>query len=375
MNNSQERSNNHHDDDESIQSSGSGAAEHMVNKTRVRRLANNSELKEHPTGRTASKKKQNGPEGIEIDLTDDGTGSASNQSSPFQLDNDELWTDGHDAQKRFDERHDNEFARDYIPFWKPAAWGGIYDSLLVVAEYDYEMKRIVRLALPFVSQALVEGLAEAVNVALVGRFVNTRAMAAYVGVDMLIGLSASFLSGFKDSLQVLLSQAIGARNKVLAGQYMQINMVFFIVLFSPIALFWIMYMESILEWFGYDDDIVKLGVDFSRIYIFVQVMDTVSDQIHALLDVIDREKYSTVFGMVEDSLKTFGILMVCLGNNPTLDKIGLVQLLVGALGMFVNVMYIMYKGWYDPFLGGMVGTFAFLVSISASRWRHQFHSF
>jgi hypothetical protein len=335
-----------------------------VNKTRLQKGVNKAELGEYTGGSHTPKHKS--PEGIEVELTDDG--SASHHSALLQLEEDELSNDGRDAQERFiDERHENDSTKDSTPFWKPAAWGGIFDSLLEVAEYDYEMKRILRLAWPFVGQSLIEGLSEAVNVALVGRFVSTRAMAAYVGVDMLIGLSASFLSGFKDSLQVLLSQAIGARNKVLAGQYMQINMIFFIVLFSPIALFWVVYMESILEWFGYDDDIVKLGVDFSRIYIFVQVMDTVSDQIHALLDVIDRENYSTVFGMGEDALRTFGILMVGLGSNPTLDKIGLVQLLVGALGMFINVMYVMYKGWFDSFLGGMVGTFALLVSINVAQ--------
>lgn len=326
-----------------------------------------AELREQQRERDDSK--TNGPEGIEVELTDDG--SVSNQSALYQLNDDEMLGDGHDAGEELDAVHDKEHAKDHIPYWKPAAWGPIFDSLLVVAEYDYEMKRIVKLALPFVIQALVESLTDAINVALVGRFVSTRAMAAYVGVDMLIGLSASFLSGFKDSLQVLLSQAIGARNKVLAGQYMQINIILFIVLFSPIAVFWIMYMESVLEWFGFDDDIVKLGVDFSRIYIFVQVMSTASDQIHALLDVIDRENYSTIVGMIEEVLGTLGVVMVGLGDNPTLDKIGLVHLLIGALGMFLNVMYIMYRGWFDSFLGGMVGTFAFLVSEIASPWQYH----
>lgn len=340
-----------------------------VNVTRAHGGTTKAESREQQRQRhDEARRKPIGPEGIDVELTEDG--SVSNQSALFQLDDNEgAIRHPIDAGNGLDARHDKKDCQDDIPFWKPAAWGPIFDSLLVVAEYDYEMKRIVKLALPFVGQALIEGLTVAVNVALVGRFVSTRAMAAYVGVDMLIGLSASFLSGFKDSLQVLLSQAIGARNKNLAGQYMQINMIFFIALFSPIAVFWIVYMEIVLEWFGFDDDIVKLGVDFSRIYIFVQVMKTVSHQIHALLDVIGRQNYSTIVGMVEEVLGTFGVLMVGLGKNPTLDKIGLVHLLISALGLFANVMYVMYRGWFDEFLGGIVGTFAMLVSAIAISWK------
>ena len=125
-------------------------------------------------------------------------------------------------------------------------------------------------------------------------------------------------------------------------------------------------MGNTLRWFGFDEETVSLGEDFTKIYLFVQVIDTVSESIHALLDTIDREAYSSIVGIIEEGFATLGVLIVVLSNEPTLEKVGVVFLFVAACGMFFNVLFIMWKGWYDPFLPGMVGSFALFVSSKRS---------
>jgi hypothetical protein len=249
-----------------------------------------------------------------------------------------------------------------IPFWKPAAWYGTFDKLLEIAEYDYEMRRLCKLAAPFTCTALLEGLLEAVNVALIGRFIGTKALAAYVTVDMIVGLSSTSLSGFQECLTTLCSQAIGAGNKRLAGQYAQLAVVLFVLFFSPFVVLWMYYMADALRWFGFDEETVTIGADFARIYVFEELLTKVADALHALLDTIDQENYSSLVAVAKFTCQSLGVLVVALGDNPTLDKVGLAFIFISAVAMFLNMLFIMWKGWFDPYLGGMVGSFAFTVS-------------
>jgi hypothetical protein len=59
-------------------------------------------------------------------------------------------------------------------------WGNSWDSLLQTVEWDHENKRLFTLAVPYTSQAIVAGIAEAARVAVIGKFYGTRELSAYV---------------------------------------------------------------------------------------------------------------------------------------------------------------------------------------------------
>jgi uncharacterized protein (UPF0335 family) len=291
------------------------------------------------------------------------TKSVGAVSALSKLEHDEVSIrDAIDAQDGVPSQKPGDGNKKDIPFWKPAAWYSTYDKLLEIAEYDYEMRRLCKLAAPFAATALLEGLLEAVSVALIGRFIGTSALAAYVTVDMIVGLSSSSLSGFQECLTSLCSQAIGVGNKKLAGQYTQLAVVLFVTFYSPFVVIWMYYMADALRWFGFDEETVTTGADFARIYVFYELLEKVGDTLHALLDTIDKENYSSLVAVSKYTCQTLGVLGVALGADPTLDKVGLVYIYVSAVAMFLNILFIMWKGWFDPFLGGMIGSFAFTVS-------------
>ena len=236
-----------------------------------------------------------------------------------------------------------------------------FDGLLEIAEWDYEMKRICRLATPFVMRDLAEGEFEAVNVAVIARFIGTGEVAAYVTVDMVVGLSSSLFCGFYEALATLCSQAIGAGNKTLAGQYVQISMVLFVICFSPFIVFWMIYMEQTLRWFGFDEYTVRVGTDFSRIFVFVELIESISESLHALLDTIGKESYSGIYGTLGEAAATAGVLTVAFSKSSSLERVGLVYLFVAAGELFLNVLIIMWKGWFDEYLGGIIGGCALRV--------------
>ena len=120
-------------------------------------------------------------------------------------------------------------------------------------------------------------------------------------------------------------------------------------------------MEDSLKWFGYEEETVAIGVAYTRIILFSELVQGVSQCFYSFLDIIGKEVYSSLMFAFEDVLSTAGLVVVGLGRDPTLEKVGLVYLFVNAGGMFINVLIIMWKGWLDPYLGGMIGSFAFAV--------------
>lgn len=238
----------------------------------------------------------------------------------------------------------------------------LFDKLLIIVEWNYESRRICKLGFPFVSQAIVEGVAEAVRVAIVGKLISTQALSAYVVIDLMVGLSVELLSGFQDALATLCSHAVGGGKKKLAGQYVQIATICYSLCFIPIFVIWSFYAGDVVRWFGFDEETVKIGEDFALLFLFSEFLDGLNDSVHGLLDTIGLEVYSTVFICTQEILSVLAMLMVGLySGTSTLQLVGVVMIGEDALALVVNIALIVWNGWFDRYLEGLVGGFALLV--------------
>lgn len=241
--------------------------------------------------------------------------------------------------------------------------GNWMEKLLVIAEWDYEARRISKLGFPFVLQALAIGITEAIRVALIGKFIGTRALSAYVIVTMVVGMSNVFLKGFQDACITLCSHAVGVGNKRLAGQYIQIGTTLFTICFIPIFVCWVYATGPIFTWLGFDAATRKMGEEFALLYMFSSFLHGIDHSMHSLLDVIDKEVYSTVFVSSQEIVATLATLAVVLQPNVTnLQLLGLAYIGQKALALILNSAIIVWNGWFDKYLDGLVGNFALLVS-------------
>jgi hypothetical protein len=68
-------------------------------------------------------------------------------------------------------------------------------SFCVVAKWDKESQRLCRLGAPFMVGAIAQGLADIIRVALIGRFLSTRALSAYLVVELMLGPRRGLLEG------------------------------------------------------------------------------------------------------------------------------------------------------------------------------------
>lgn len=237
-----------------------------------------------------------------------------------------------------------------------------YDKLLVIAEWDYETRRIVKLGGPFVLQALLVGISETVRVALISRFIGTAALSAYIVVTLAVGTTNVFIKGLQYACTPLCSQAIGAGNKRLAGQYIQIATILFTICYIPLFIMWTFSIGGIFSWLGFDDAVRKIGEQFARLFLTASFFQGISQSLHALLDVIGRQNYSTAVILCREIVSTLATLAAALQPGASnLQLVGLLFIALEVLALVLNVFIILRLGWFELYLDGLIGSVAIFV--------------
>ena len=262
----------------------------------------------------------------------------------------------------------------------PASWlcspGDVGDSLGAIgklAMWDFEMRRIVKLAVPYSTAALMEGIFEIITVALIGNFLGTDAVAAYTIVDLLLGLTVEFIGGILAAEGTLCSHAVGAENYTLAGQYVQLSAILYTLCLIPNVIFWIFFLDDAIRLFGFNDNIVDIGYRFGIIVLFHDWLEGMGFAYHSLLDVIDYEDWSTIMSVSEGLVFIGCLVAALLTRDTTLQEIALIQLTVSIIFFLFNCCYTVSRGWVNEYLDGIVGTVAVTVRrplfITNAAWR------
>mgnify|MGYP005842695953 CR=1 FL=1 len=238
---------------------------------------------------------------------------------------------------------------------------GLLDELAAIMAWDVEMKRIIKLTIPFATQAFFTGALEISTVGVVGKLIGTREVSAFVVVNMLVAITTEFVGGFPEAFATLCSQAIGAKNYTLAGQYVQIATILHSLSSLPFMILWVIYIDEAMEWLGFDDETVRIGKQYTYVLVVDYWITGISDAIHGLLDVGGFENYSTMIGVTEEALAFFVILIWALIGNPDLMSVAYVQFFLGLVFLFLNAAIIYYKGWFQRYHKGMFGMCGFKV--------------
>ena len=150
-----------------------------------------------------------------------------------------------------------------------------------------------------------------------------------------------------EALATLCSQAIGANNKKLAGQYVQIVVILYTLFFIPFMLMWAAYMGSALRWLGFDEETVEIGRSYNYILVVDLLIDGLGEAIHGLMDVGGLEKFSTLIGGAEEIIATLTLLFVGIFGSPDLVTVGLIQFGLGVFFLLLNIWIIHRRGKGD----------------------------
>ena len=248
--------------------------------------------------------------------------------------------------------------------WRPSSIAGAFDSLLTIAEWDREMKRVIALAIPFSVSAVGEGVFDVVWVGLIANYIGTEAVAAYTIVDLILGLTEQFFGGLALTEASLCSQAVGCKNYKLAGQYVQISCIFYSLCMIPNILVWWFFTFDVVKLFRFDNDTASMAQGYARYYLFIQLIGGYDEAYGSLMEVTGHERWTTAIDILAQIVTTCVLVAFMLTQQITLLDVGTIQLAITVLFFGLNVIFSLWFGWMKKYTGGMFRSFALKVSHS-----------
>ena len=141
-----------------------------------------------------------------------------------------------------------------------------------IAKYDNETKRILRLAIPFTFSAITGTMSDLITLVVISQQLGTDAMVAYAMVDVIVGISSSFMGGWVEAISSLASMAYGAENYELLGQYVQTSCIGYVLCEIPFAFVWGMTIGNIILLMGFEEPIAVLAQDFVFVRVAINMM-------------------------------------------------------------------------------------------------------
>mmetsp|Transcript_27373 Transcript_27373/g.40096 ORF Transcript_27373/g.40096 Transcript_27373/m.40096 type:complete len:740 (-) Transcript_27373:208-2427(-) len=239
-------------------------------------------------------------------------------------------------------------------------------SFCSILSFDQETRKILKLAIPYTISGLSSTTLSNICLAMIGRNVGTRAVAAYALVQILVALTDGVLYGPISACTTQCAHAVGAGNSYLAGQYIQIAITLYLLLNIPMVWFWWNYMEEVVRYLEWgDDETAALAEDFIRVYIWTYVLGGISSSLWQLLEVADHVVEGTVVSILWGIVNVIVVsCMVFLREDTTLFEIGIAYVVTSAVFVIFTFLLADRKGWIKPFKQGLFRSVA-IKNVSA----------
>merc|ERR1712176_16120 len=213
--------------------------------------------------------------------------------------------------------------------------------LLHVIKFDAESKKLMRLMIPFSFNYIFASFFEMIDIVVLGNYLGTKELTAYIFVDASIEVSYQFVYGFIHAEATAFAQVNGAGNYCLAGQNIQISLILYTLSSIPLLL-WKPFMYSFLRTMGFEDEVAQLGRDICLVVLFTQFLEGFISGITDVLEIIGHEVFICVVDFID------GILYFC------------------AYVIIISISPIELEIWHVLYLhlSFIIGYFIFVVSYS-----------
>lgn len=160
---------------------------------------------------------------------------------------------------------------------------------------------------------------------------------------------------FRDAQATLCAHAVGAGNYFLAGQYIQLTQIVFVLTgFLPLFLMG-SFMYQLLVWLDVSSDVATLGGNFATVQVIALLFCGFNDAHIQFFNAIDPSIYSNVIESLMHACYTAGISGYLYYNtNATLVDLAWIKCSVAVLFIPVNITALKMRGWLDLCWVGMV---------------------
>jgi hypothetical protein len=237
--------------------------------------------------------------------------------------------------------------------YEKSSW---WETLLEVTDWDTEHQRLCSLAGFYTVRGFTEKLSAIVELAFISHMIGTPQANAYIMADFLFELTGTLTVGFQEAIGVLAPQADGSGNDLLVGIYLQIGIIFYAIFQIPGFIFWSFYMYNTVIWFGFDEETAVITQNYSYSILLYLMVEGINECLLGFLDVVDHEKYATIFSVVRSFILSGSIIAMAVSGVTDMVAIGLAQSLIELTLMFINIIFVVNQGWLDDYWEGCVKT-------------------
>ena len=233
--------------------------------------------------------------------------------------------------------------------------------------FDNEARRIFRLAIPFTISELVETVSEIVVLGIISHQLGTDALSAFAVFETLLEITTEFSGGVVDAITTLASQAYGAGNNKLVGQYVQLCSITYFLFQIPFILMWSFATFDIMLFMGFNENIAQMAKVYARWAVWRETVLGVTEVYYSMLEVVEKEIEVAVIGNIE-ALFELGAIAIALylfkGDLVTVAVIGIVN---GVCFLIFTLAFTFWRGWLRPFAKGIFASLAFKNRIAVKQ--------
>lgn len=237
-----------------------------------------------------------------------------------------------------------------------------YGIVADIAHVDKESKRLLQLCWPLTLSSGLGAFFEVLSVSIIANYLGTNTLTAYVVTDLLIGLTDTFLTGPADALNTLCSHAIGAENYNLAGQYVQIAAILYLIVGVPALGFWYVWIGDIVSLMGLDN-VADIVSHYTTIVVWHYLISGLFRGYYVLLDISGYVRIGAIFDIVYMFTNVSMLWALCAyWDGINLFWIGVIELINAITFFTIFTILVACKGWIAPFTKGIFGGIALRVS-------------
>ena len=159
------------------------------------------------------------------------------------------------------------------------------------------------------------------------------------------------------------NNSIADENYNLAGEYLQISIIINMLISVPASIAAVMCMESIMGYYGYNDEVIDMTLSYAVVAALDYVMEGKLDILGTVLDIDGHAKFNAVYGLWESLINIALTITVIVQFRPTLFVLAIYHF---AQGLIMNAVYcyiVYYRyGWLNKYLDGIISHSAIQVS-------------
>ena len=228
------------------------------------------------------------------------------------------------------------------------------DTYREVVQCNEETRMITGIALPATWETMLELITEAIQIALISKYLGQDALDAYAVVEGCLFVAYNIGSGLTDAEEILVCQALGMEDTFLAGQYTLLSIATYIISAAPIYLCLIFFIETIILGLGLNAEVATMAMLYIPVLTLSHfISDSFADTLSSLMRCDGKYLEMAIF----DSIFNVSHIMMIAAGVVFFD-VGLVGMawieVVNAViyGVFIFA-YSSAKGWLQPFWGGL----------------------